>query len=286
MSRHARRHDDRGRVDACATCTWCSARVCRSDPSDLPVLRRDAPSMTATRPALPGLTAIDADGDPARAGPDRPSRAAACCRGSAATTTTTTGDRGRRRGARPAAGRGPPRDAPARARGPGREPPGRGRRRSSPSGRRGAHAAPLADASRWPTTRRPPSRAADGARARPTGRPPDLTADHGSPISAEPIAPDRARVRRAAILAAVPDRLPPPGPSFLREHEVRIGDRVLRVGMARPSDAPDGWWLALLWVADDDGVVSLPRPRARRRPASRSAPRPPRAVAGRRAVAA
>jgi hypothetical protein len=27
--------------------------------------------------------------------------------------------------------------------------------------------------------------------------------------------------------------------------------------MARPSDAPDGWWLAVLWVTDDDGVVSL-----------------------------
>jgi hypothetical protein len=55
----------------------------------------------------------------------------------------------------------------------------------------------------------------------------------------------------------VADRLPPPGPSFLREHEVRVGDRVMRAGMGRPSDAPDGWWLALLWVADDDGVVSF-----------------------------
>lgn len=61
----------------------------------------------------------------------------------------------------------------------------------------------------------------------------------------------------ARILAAVPDRLPPPGPSFLREHEVRVGDRVYRAGMTRPSDAPDGWWLTLLWVADDEGVVSF-----------------------------
>jgi hypothetical protein len=53
----------------------------------------------------------------------------------------------------------------------------------------------------------------------------------------------------------VPDRLPPPGPSFLREHEVRVGERLLRAGMARPSEAPDGWWLTLLWVADDEGVV-------------------------------
>lgn len=55
----------------------------------------------------------------------------------------------------------------------------------------------------------------------------------------------------------MPERLPPPGPSFLREHDVRIGDRVLRAGMARPSDAPDGWWLCLMWVADDEGVVAF-----------------------------
>jgi len=27
--------------------------------------------------------------------------------------------------------------------------------------------------------------------------------------------------------------------------------------MARPSEAPDGWWMALMWVTDDDGVVSF-----------------------------
>ena len=55
----------------------------------------------------------------------------------------------------------------------------------------------------------------------------------------------------------MPQRLPPPGPSYLREQEVRIGERVLRAGMARPVDGPDDWWLAILWVADDDGVVSF-----------------------------
>ncbi len=55
----------------------------------------------------------------------------------------------------------------------------------------------------------------------------------------------------------MPDRLPPPGPSFLREHEVRVGERVLRAGMSRPSDAPDGWWLTMLWVIDDEGVISF-----------------------------
>jgi hypothetical protein len=27
--------------------------------------------------------------------------------------------------------------------------------------------------------------------------------------------------------------------------------------MSRPSTTDDGWWLALLWIADDDGVVAL-----------------------------
>ena len=74
----------------------------------------------------------------------------------------------------------------------------------------------------------------------------------------------------------MPDRLPPPGPSFLREHEVRIGDRALRAGMARPSEAPDGWWMALMWVTADDGVVSF-RDVA---PASGPPPDPPLARLG------
>lgn len=60
-----------------------------------------------------------------------------------------------------------------------------------------------------------------------------------------------------AYARGVPERLPPPGPSYLREHEVRVGDRILRAGMSRPSDGPDGWWMSLLWVTDDDGVVSF-----------------------------
>jgi hypothetical protein len=55
----------------------------------------------------------------------------------------------------------------------------------------------------------------------------------------------------------VPERLPAPGPSFLREQPVRIGDRTLQAGMARPSDAPDGWWLAVMWVTDGTEVVSF-----------------------------
>lgn len=55
----------------------------------------------------------------------------------------------------------------------------------------------------------------------------------------------------------MPERLPPPGPSFIRERVVRIGDRVARVGMSRPTTTDDGWWLAVLWVSDDDGVLSF-----------------------------
>lgn len=59
------------------------------------------------------------------------------------------------------------------------------------------------------------------------------------------------------MLAAMPERLPAPGPSFLRELELEVGDRILRVGMGRPADGPDGTWLAVLWVTDDAGVVSF-----------------------------
>ena len=38
---------------------------------------------------------------------------------------------------------------------------------------------------------------------------------------------------------------------------MRSADGTYRAGMSRPSDAPDGWWLAVLWVADDEGVVSF-----------------------------
>jgi hypothetical protein len=55
----------------------------------------------------------------------------------------------------------------------------------------------------------------------------------------------------------VPDRLPPPGPSFIREQDVRIGDRRLHAGMSRPTIGPDEWWLTVLWVAADDGVLSF-----------------------------
>ena len=55
----------------------------------------------------------------------------------------------------------------------------------------------------------------------------------------------------------MPEQLPLPGPSYLREREIRVGEQAYRLGMARPTEGPDGWWLAILWVADAQSVVSL-----------------------------
>jgi hypothetical protein len=57
------------------------------------------------------------------------------------------------------------------------------------------------------------------------------------------------------------NRLPVPGPSFVREETVTLRGptgspaRRLRAGMSRPSVTDDGWWLTHLWLADDEGVV-------------------------------
>ena len=55
----------------------------------------------------------------------------------------------------------------------------------------------------------------------------------------------------------MPERLPAPGPSFLREQPVKVGNLNLKAGMSRPADGPDDWWLAILWVTDAEGVVSF-----------------------------
>ena len=36
-----------------------------------------------------------------------------------------------------------------------------------------------------------------------------------------------------------------------------LGDLRLQAGMARPVDGADDWWLPVLWVAHDDGVVTF-----------------------------
>ncbi|TAK01614.1 MAG: hypothetical protein EPO36_04980 [Chloroflexota bacterium] len=55
----------------------------------------------------------------------------------------------------------------------------------------------------------------------------------------------------------MPDRLPPPGPSFLKEQPIHVGDQTWHAGMSRPSVGPDDWWLAVLWVRDETGIVSF-----------------------------
>ena len=51
---------------------------------------------------------------------------------------------------------------------------------------------------------------------------------------------------------------------------------MLRAGMSRPTTTEDGWWLAILWVADDEGVV----PFVDLAPRGRTAPEPPLALLG------
>ena len=59
----------------------------------------------------------------------------------------------------------------------------------------------------------------------------------------------------------VTNRLPPPGPSFVREETLSLpaarGEepRTVRLGMSAPSTTEDGWWLAMLWAADEAGVI-------------------------------
>jgi len=55
----------------------------------------------------------------------------------------------------------------------------------------------------------------------------------------------------------MPDRLPAPGPSFLREQELRLGDERYLAGMSRPGAPADDWWSAILWVAGDAGLASF-----------------------------
>src|SRR3990172_10875308 len=74
----------------------------------------------------------------------------------------------------------------------------------------------------------------------------------------------------------MPDRLPPPGPSFLREQVLRVGDLTWHAGMSRPSVGPDDWWVAVLWVGEEAGIISF-RDAA---PAAGPPPEPPLARLG------
>jgi hypothetical protein len=50
-------------------------------------------------------------------------------------------------------------------------------------------------------------------------------------------------------------RLAIPGPSYLREIDLRPGD-PFRVGMTQPQVLADGWWVALLWC-ESDGALAI-----------------------------
>src|SRR3954466_10358498 len=55
----------------------------------------------------------------------------------------------------------------------------------------------------------------------------------------------------------MPDRLPPPGPSFPRDRDVSARGRPPPARTAPPTAAPDVWWLTLVWIADEAGVVAF-----------------------------
>lgn len=74
----------------------------------------------------------------------------------------------------------------------------------------------------------------------------------------------------------MPERLPAPGPSFLREQELRAGDLRLSVGMSRPSTPTDDWWTVILWVAAPDGLATF----TELGPAAGPPPEPPLARLG------
>jgi hypothetical protein len=59
------------------------------------------------------------------------------------------------------------------------------------------------------------------------------------------------------MLRYVSARLPRPGPSFASERALRVRERTYQAGMSQPTSTDDGWWLAVLWVTDDDGVISF-----------------------------
>lgn len=78
----------------------------------------------------------------------------------------------------------------------------------------------------------------------------------------------------------MPQRLPAPGPSYLRELDLRVDrdDRAIlyRAGIGEPREMDD-WWVALLWVAGADGRLADFRDLA---PAAGPPPAPPLVVLG------
>lgn len=56
------------------------------------------------------------------------------------------------------------------------------------------------------------------------------------------------------------DRLPLPGTSYLKLRPIRLDGRApggeVYAAASPPATMPDGWWVALLWAQDADGVIS------------------------------
>jgi hypothetical protein len=66
------------------------------------------------------------------------------------------------------------------------------------------------------------------------------------------------------LLPDAAGRVPPPGPSFLKEQAVRLpvgaeaaGASERWAGMARPANPADDWWMTYLWVFDRGGLVAF-----------------------------
>lgn len=74
----------------------------------------------------------------------------------------------------------------------------------------------------------------------------------------------------------MPERLPAPGPSFLREQEIHAGALALRLGMSRPSTPAEDWWTTILWASGPDGLASF----VELAPAAGPPPEPPLARLG------
>jgi len=77
-------------------------------------------------------------------------------------------------------------------------------------------------------------------------------------------------------------RLPVPDISFLRERTIRLhagatdpGEPV-SLGMSRPSETDDGWWLTHAWLSDPEGIIDTRRIAPRAGPP----PTPPLAIMG------
>ena len=51
-------------------------------------------------------------------------------------------------------------------------------------------------------------------------------------------------------------RLVSPGPSFLKELEIKPGDARC-VGMTAPQTIADGWWVTLMWCEENGKVVTF-----------------------------